>query len=888
MKKGIGMILLITMLFGSLPVSAKFSDLETSSYPEAIEELEALEVINGFTDGTVRPKDNVTRAEFAVIIMNVLNINAENAEGASVFSDVTNHWAKDEITFLTSMGYLSGYGDGTFRPDHSITGYEALKILVHILGYSYQANIDGGYPLGYQTTASSIEMLKGLKIDYSRFITREEICKLVDNALTIPVMEAIVTTGDQTKYEANRDVTLLSKYLKAGKDKGVVEANDLVSLSGKVATENCIRINGAEYRSDSLELDDLVGLSVDYLYKADEDSEIKELLLVRVNDRSKQLVIDRQDYLSFEGNKITYEDADEKIRTVSISSTADIFYNGDYFTFDRDVFKDAAMGNIRLISSDSSSAYNVVFITAYNNMTVGKVDKTNAVLTDEEDFTKKLNLNTDDRKVILTGASGPISVSDIKRFDIVTYAESNDRVEATVTRKVVQGTVESVQQDKEKFFVIKGEEYPLSPQLKYDTSAEYTGKSVKAYLDSYGKIAYLTVGQTAGSTIVYLVALSDLGDKLDPKPSMKYYDTSDGLQVAEFADRVTVNDKTSKDVSAEQIARDFLKNGSVSQAVMITKDGEGKINSIKQAKSVQELEESGSDGFCEAFGFEKRKWSKDNCSFVHKIRITRDENTPIALVPLDATAASEKEFKTVSRSYLAHDEEYDVAAYHSSVDFSVCDFIVIRTDEVSGADILDIDTPLSVVDRTATIVTEEGDVVTRLYVRTGDTEDYIDLTDTDVTYTYKKDNAAVKTYKPDELEKGDIIRYQTNSYHELKVFEVCYDESGAPELGTEKWIGPVASDTLLRANDVVRSTVAKRVDNSALCLNTGFESGPYDYINILLTETMLKGRITVIERTSDGRIRVKAGSATDVEVGDRITALFRYSMIWSIVVDKDR
>ncbi len=883
MKRGIGILLMMAMLLGCLPASAQFSDLEESSYQYEIQELEALGIITGFNDGTVRPKDKVTRAEFAVIIMNMLNMSAENPDGQPKFPDVSKeHWAFDEINFLTQMGYLTGYTDGTFCPDNNITGSEALKVLIHILGYQYQT-LSAGYPVGYQTTALSIDLLKGLSLNFEGFLSREETCKLVNNALTIPVMEQTVT-GQGNKYTANPDVTILSKYLKAGKEEGIVEANDLISLGGSLAFEDCILIDGVNYKGSDPGLRNLIGYSVDYLYKLD-DSDVRELLLIRANEKNKELTISRQQYLDFEGNRITYEDENGKTLSASINPTADIFLNGDYFQLDKEVFEKAEMGEIRLLSNERSS-YNVVFITIYETITAGVIDKTNEIVSDEEDNTKKLNLSGDDKDVGLTMNGSPASFSDIKRFDVITYTESDNRIEATICRNTVKGTVDSVMEDQETKFLIKGQEYPLSPHLDYDKNAQYTGKSVKAYLDVFGKIAYLTVGQTSGNTILYLIALSNLGEELDPRIAGKFYDLNAGLVVYDFADKVQVVTASEElrltEVSVERLNSLLAIDGKISQTVMIHKNAEGKIDRIEQPKPIDELEKSGSDGFCTAFDFAERKWLKDNSSFEHKIRLDRDNTTLVASIPSDPLNASEKEFRTLKSTNLQNDKMYNIAAYHSSVDFNICDFIVIITDEQAAQDTISVDTRMSVVEKVSTVVNEDGDIVTRVYARTGSVLDYFDDRE-DLYFSYKNaEGTEIKRYTLKDLSQGDIIRYETNSFKECSIFNVLHDESGDPALGGEHWIGPAATATITSRLEVIRSTVAKRIGYSAQCVNPGFNVSDSDYINIALNERMLEGHFTVIEKSSDGRMRIRAGTMDDF-----IYAHYRYAMIFSIVIVKE-
>ncbi|MFA0965023.1 S-layer homology domain-containing protein [Roseivirga sp. BDSF3-8] len=77
----------------------------------------------GYSDGTFRPDNELTRAEFATMIANIINpdISSDPAIAGRTFTDITGHWAEQNILQAARSGYLAGYGDGTFRPNDKIT-----------------------------------------------------------------------------------------------------------------------------------------------------------------------------------------------------------------------------------------------------------------------------------------------------------------------------------------------------------------------------------------------------------------------------------------------------------------------------------------------------------------------------------------------------------------------------------------------------------------------------------------------------------------------------------------------------------------------------------------------------------------------------------------------
>ncbi|MFC5402262.1 S-layer homology domain-containing protein [Cohnella soli] len=113
------------------PVSTSFSDVNNHWSKPSIDILVKLGVVSGYKDGSFRPNANITRAEFSAIIARVFHIETTN--NTSPLKDVQNHWANSAILALASNGIISGYGDGTFKPDKTISRAEIIAILSHIV-----------------------------------------------------------------------------------------------------------------------------------------------------------------------------------------------------------------------------------------------------------------------------------------------------------------------------------------------------------------------------------------------------------------------------------------------------------------------------------------------------------------------------------------------------------------------------------------------------------------------------------------------------------------------------------------------------------------------------------------------------------------------------------
>lgn len=111
-----------------------FSDLPASAYcSEAAARLLSLGAINGYTDGSFRPDRNITRAEFAKMLVVAMGWELENPKQASFPDENSDDWAYKYIETGKAHGVLSGYKDGFFRPGKNISRGEIAKILAMAL-----------------------------------------------------------------------------------------------------------------------------------------------------------------------------------------------------------------------------------------------------------------------------------------------------------------------------------------------------------------------------------------------------------------------------------------------------------------------------------------------------------------------------------------------------------------------------------------------------------------------------------------------------------------------------------------------------------------------------------------------------------------------------------
>jgi len=199
LKKALVLVLAFAMVFSLFTFNASaasFADDEDIVNKEAVSTMSQLGVINGYEDGTFLPNQIVTRAEMCKMICVALNGGKAPLLGstAPVFSDTAGHWANDYINYCYTAGIVSGDAGkgGPFRPDATVTGIEAAKMMLVALGYnSAVAGFTGAdWANNVAMAANKKGLFEGIgAVNASAGLTRDNAAQLIFNGINATVVE---------------------------------------------------------------------------------------------------------------------------------------------------------------------------------------------------------------------------------------------------------------------------------------------------------------------------------------------------------------------------------------------------------------------------------------------------------------------------------------------------------------------------------------------------------------------------------------------------------------------------------------------------------------------------------------------------------------------------
>lgn len=213
-KKGLALIVVFTLLMMQLNVItwAQASDITTSWAKKEISEWADKGWARSYEDGTFKPNQAITRAEFVEILNNAFEVPKEEAN--LNFSDVRkDDWFYKQVAYAKNAGYIGGYPDGTFKPNGFITRQEASKIIATMLNMNnYYKRVDDKFKDSNHKASWAADSVNGLvgygiisgypngNLGYNNNITRAEAVVILKRARDVVSgftgIQALVSNGE--------------------------------------------------------------------------------------------------------------------------------------------------------------------------------------------------------------------------------------------------------------------------------------------------------------------------------------------------------------------------------------------------------------------------------------------------------------------------------------------------------------------------------------------------------------------------------------------------------------------------------------------------------------------------------------------------------------------
>ncbi|MCD8254060.1 MAG: S-layer homology domain-containing protein [Oscillospiraceae bacterium] len=221
--------LVFALLMGTCGAFAAGTDTDTQ-----LETVRAVGIIVGDENGNMNLSSYTTRAQFVKMMTAASaykdSVTSGTGTGSSLFTDVkSTHWATEYIKLAVEQEWVTGYVDGSFRPDNTITLEEACTALLRLLGYTSDT-LTGSYPTAQLSKARSVGLLDDVTVSQGELLTRQDCVTLFYNLLTSDTSSGAVYGTTLGYTITNGEVDYSALVATDTKGPYVASANDTLTL----------------------------------------------------------------------------------------------------------------------------------------------------------------------------------------------------------------------------------------------------------------------------------------------------------------------------------------------------------------------------------------------------------------------------------------------------------------------------------------------------------------------------------------------------------------------------------------------------------------------------------------------------------------------------------
>ena len=517
----------------SAKVGTVFSDVYgTESYADAVIMLNKLSIINGYEDGSFGPMNNVTRSEFAALLLRMLGMDQTAAPASMPFTDVdTMFWAAGTINAAKTMGIITGYEDGTFKPMNNVSYEEALTMIIRAIGYeNFSAPSETIWYESYYNSAQKLGITKNAVGSLGTPATRSCIAQLIYDTLGVNTRKDGLVSS----------TTIMEAYLGIYKEEGILASNTYTSLEtpdvNLKANEIMIMVEDEDGHTKNVvykvqntkDYDDMLGANITFYYKPGKGSDYGEIVMCDVKKNTKQETVSATmiDPSESSATKLAYYKS-ESAKSVSYYNIDDenvVIYNGKLYGDSPADSRFAtsmipSVGQISLLNRDGDNDYDVIFVDSYVPYAVSAVTSSTYKITDNitdpsSTRTKILDYTNESQIVRFESTEGTeLSFSSIKKNKAICVKESHTNSGTKLITVVIMGNPISgeIKSRSSESVTIGSQEYKYSPAAPWvngsDSVAEPSkGETYTFYLDINGEIfAYVTDEKATKTSYGYIV-----------------------------------------------------------------------------------------------------------------------------------------------------------------------------------------------------------------------------------------------------------------------------------------------------------------------------------------------------------------------------------------------
>ena len=375
LKKVLALVLAFACAFTMFAGAAFTDSADFKVKTEVVDTLVQLGVINGYTDGSFKPNDTVTRAEMAKMIYVLRTGNSDASaynDDYSTFADIKGHWARGYVKYCQSLGIIAGQSATKFAPDQTVTAQEAAKMLLVTLGYDAQKAGLVGTTWAAKTNALADEngLLEDVNTSFTGPCPRQYAAQLMYNA--IDAATVVWRDDAYTKYNYNGDEnkTIGEKFMGLSKTVGIL--SDVTKDTDKDTYTLSVDKNA----------DESTGKGLSTFTKVTKDYSALKYQKVKVLYKDKDKVFgvysmtDDNTVVSTVMDKVKMDGTKVKVAGTkyTIASSSTVYVNGvdthtaiaSWVTTNAEGKNIGRASSVQAISNDDSNKINILKVTTYD------------------------------------------------------------------------------------------------------------------------------------------------------------------------------------------------------------------------------------------------------------------------------------------------------------------------------------------------------------------------------------------------------------------------------------------------------------------------------------------------------------------------------------------
>jgi hypothetical protein len=173
-----------TILFAILFLFSIQMPFASTTQEDSANALVTMGLLTGYPGGDLGLDRTITRAEFATLMIRIMP-DVESSH--TPLTDISDHWAKDNIEKAYSAGLISGYPDKSFQPDAPITYGEIMTVLVRSLGYGNDVDPSLDWPENFVQKAIDLNIHGGVKIPMRSNASRGDMAVFLSQTLVTEI-----------------------------------------------------------------------------------------------------------------------------------------------------------------------------------------------------------------------------------------------------------------------------------------------------------------------------------------------------------------------------------------------------------------------------------------------------------------------------------------------------------------------------------------------------------------------------------------------------------------------------------------------------------------------------------------------------------------------------